>query len=252
MVWFKVDDGLAFHHKALIAGNAALGLWVRAGAWCGQHETDGHVPSKVAETLGTPAQAARLVKAGLWVETDHGYLFHDWSIWNPTSAQLEASRKKTAKKVQNFREKRRKKNADILETRRSEGQVTGNATGSEPGYPGSGSVVDISTGRTVVAVRESATSSQNSQQRGTRLPEPFPVTAEMVAWARANCPHVDGRYETDKFCDYWRGKTGASATKKDWEGTWRNWLRRAEETIAANGHRKSTTDDRVTQALLLE
>ena len=31
--WFKVDDNLALHPKVLGAGNAAMGMWVRAGSW---------------------------------------------------------------------------------------------------------------------------------------------------------------------------------------------------------------------------
>lgn len=30
MVWFLVDDNLAFHDKVTKAGNAAMGAWVRA------------------------------------------------------------------------------------------------------------------------------------------------------------------------------------------------------------------------------
>ena len=33
MPWFNVDDGFAFHRKAVRAGNAAIGLWTRAGSW---------------------------------------------------------------------------------------------------------------------------------------------------------------------------------------------------------------------------
>ena len=41
MAWFKVDDKLAFHPKVLTAGNTAIGLWVRAGAWSAdQLQTD--------------------------------------------------------------------------------------------------------------------------------------------------------------------------------------------------------------------
>lgn len=29
MPWFRVDDDFALHPKAIAAGNAALGLWVR-------------------------------------------------------------------------------------------------------------------------------------------------------------------------------------------------------------------------------
>jgi hypothetical protein len=68
-----------------------------------------------------------------------------------------------------------------------------------------------------------------ARERGTRLPDDFAVTAELVAWASENTPGIDGRYETAKFVDYWRGKTGQAATKLDWPGTWRNWMRKAHE-----------------------
>ena len=57
MPWFKVDDNLAFHHKVVAAGNAAMGLWVRAGAMCAQQLTDGFVPDHMVNTLGSKALA---------------------------------------------------------------------------------------------------------------------------------------------------------------------------------------------------
>jgi len=49
----------------------------------------------------------------------------------------------------------------------------------------------------------------------------------MVEWARTNAPGINGKFETDKFIDHWRAKTGRDATKLDWVGTWRNWMRNA-------------------------
>lgn len=67
--------------------------------------------------------------------------------------------------------------------------------------------------------------------RATRIPANFKVTPEMRAWFDANIgPHVNGKIETDKFRDYWTAKSGAGATKTNWEATWRNWMRRASES----------------------
>lgn len=96
MTWFKVDDGLAFHTKTLEAGNAAMGLWVRAGAASARELTDGFVPTRLARQLGTPAEARRLVAAGLWLEVDGGYQFHEWEQANPTRAEVEDRRSKRA------------------------------------------------------------------------------------------------------------------------------------------------------------
>lgn len=92
MPWFKVDDNLAMHAKAVEAGNAALGLWVRAGSWASQQLTDGFVPSWVVRTMGTPAQAKSLVRARLWREVDGGYSFWQWEDRQPTREAVEADR----------------------------------------------------------------------------------------------------------------------------------------------------------------
>lgn len=92
MPWFKVDDAFAFHPKVIAAGNAAAGLWVRAGSWASQQLTDGHIPTEIARTLGRPAEIQRLVNAGLWMKNGDGWDFHEWSTHNPTRAEVTANR----------------------------------------------------------------------------------------------------------------------------------------------------------------
>lgn len=69
----------------------------------------------------------------------------------------------------------------------------------------------------------------NGARRGSRLPDAFIVTAEMREWATENVPEVDLRDQTARFCDYWRDQSGARALHLDWVGTWRNWMRRAND-----------------------
>lgn len=89
MAWLKVDDQLAFHPKVMEAGNSAMGLWVRAGAWCAANLTDGQLPANMIGTLGAQRRHARsLVESGLWVETETGYAFHDWGEFQPTKAEV--------------------------------------------------------------------------------------------------------------------------------------------------------------------
>lgn len=78
-------------------------------------------------------------------------------------------------------------------------------------------------------IGEEKTSSSLPRKRGTRIPDDFTVTADMVEWARERCPHVDGRAETEKFINYWQAKSGRDATKVDWSATWRNWMLNAAE-----------------------
>lgn len=99
MVWFRVDDVLPFHARVIEAGNAAMGLWVRAGALSAGQLTDGFITTATARTLGTMKEIKRLVDVGLWLEVEGGYQFHAWAEdgtgtkRQPTRAEVESQRK---------------------------------------------------------------------------------------------------------------------------------------------------------------
>jgi hypothetical protein len=115
VTWFKVDDCLHAHKKAMRAGTEAMGLWVLAGSWAADQLTDGWVPqyavprwSPIADEL-----AARLVSAGLWVEGEHdgdkGWWFHEWEERQPTRVEVTARRKADADRRARWREDRKRK-----------------------------------------------------------------------------------------------------------------------------------------------
>ena len=106
MPWFRVDDNLDQHPKADAAGNKALGLWVRAGSYSARLLTEGFIPkAQVARLGGSPADAARLVEAGLWEAAPGGYRFHEWEERQPTKVQVEADRAAAAERQRRAREK---------------------------------------------------------------------------------------------------------------------------------------------------
>lgn len=93
MTWFKVDDRLAHHPKVMQVGNAAMGLWVRAGSWCAAHLTDGHVPTDLLATFGGKrSDADRLVKAGLWIAEPDGWRFRDWLEYQPSAHDVKLAK----------------------------------------------------------------------------------------------------------------------------------------------------------------
>lgn len=95
-----------------MAGNAALGLWVRAGAWCGANLTDGALPKHMIGTFGAQARdAKKLVSVGLWVEIENGYQFHEWSKMQPSKAEVEAEREANRQRQKEWRERNKKRNA---------------------------------------------------------------------------------------------------------------------------------------------
>jgi hypothetical protein len=69
---FVVSPDLPAHARAMRAGNAALGLWVRSGAWTAS-TGETLIPEPVALLLGTRGQIRRLLDAELWTPYLDGY-----------------------------------------------------------------------------------------------------------------------------------------------------------------------------------
>src|SRR5690606_39594254 len=101
MAWFKVDDRLPTSRKLIRIPRskraAAVGLWTLAGAWSAHDLTDGFVPAYMIEEWGADeAHAAALVEAGMWERSerdgDDGYMFVNWSEYQPMRAEVEAKR----------------------------------------------------------------------------------------------------------------------------------------------------------------
>lgn len=93
------------HAKALRAGNAALGLWLRCGSYAAQHLTDGFIPHEVAALYGPASQRKKLVEVGMWDVAPSGYQMHDFGEYNPTSEQVRAERWASAERQRRGRQK---------------------------------------------------------------------------------------------------------------------------------------------------
>ena len=104
--------------------------------------------------------------------------------------------------------------------------------------------------RTTSLTSTPLSTSGGSHTRGTRIPVPFEVTPEMVAWARERTPLVDGARATERFVNHFMAKTGRDATKRDWIATWRNWLLK-DQADAELRPTKLTPEQRLQQTLSL-
>jgi hypothetical protein len=114
MTWFRIDDKFGEHPKVRRLAKdrvAAVGLWTLCGIWCADNTSDGFVPSEVVRRHDPRLRLAkRLVEVGLWHEStsqdEVGFEFHQWSEHQPTRAEVELRRKKTAAKVAAWRAKK--------------------------------------------------------------------------------------------------------------------------------------------------
>ena len=125
MTWFKIDDKFHAHPKVIAAGNAAIGLWTRCGAWSADQRQEGFVPEQIARMYGTKAEIDRLTRCRMWYPEDGGYVLRDWLEYNPSNEQIEATRAKRSRAG-------RKGGIKSGETRRGEANGEANAEANAP------------------------------------------------------------------------------------------------------------------------
>jgi hypothetical protein len=266
MPWALLDVGFHDHPKVLALLDepdalAAIGLWTLVLAWAKGHcdpdspASAGSVPPGLLRRLGGDDHlASLLVKAGLWREAPDGsgWIIHEFAGWQ----QLEAWRVKRETGRKGGRPRRSEPSGNhmveqkvtISQSHDMTGQSTtgsSKSSGSSSAEGGAGGVPTCpgTTARGTPCTKPPrpgspyCSSHDPKTPKSTRLPDEFSVTREMVAWARKEVPAVDGRAETRKFEDYFRSASGSVARKTDWEATWRNWMRKADERGRSNGYR---------------
>lgn len=129
------------HPKMVRANNVSGGelaevLWSRGLDYVNEHGTDGFIPTGAPEILCPTKTAARikgLVAAGLWVEVDGGWAYHDYTDWNRRQAELN----ELAKAKSEAKSRAGKKGAAVRWGKRlhrpEDGTTDGTANGSTHG-----------------------------------------------------------------------------------------------------------------------
>lgn len=96
MTWLKIDDGFAQHPKIEELSDGAFRLHVAAMAYAARNLTDGFIPSRTALRLthtAKPKHLKELTEVGLWDQGgDDGWMIHDYLLYNPSRAHVEAER----------------------------------------------------------------------------------------------------------------------------------------------------------------
>lgn len=73
--------------------------------------------------------------------------------------------------------------------------------------------------------------SSKLEKNSTHLNSDFKPNPESWLVMQEHFPHIDLKLETHAFIDYWTSKTGSGSMKKDWDATWRNWIRSAHKRM---------------------
>ncbi len=228
MSWFKVDDKLHSHPKALRAGLEAMGLWVLAGAHCASYGTEGRVDLPTISRLSGDVRrakslASRLVLAGLWRTSGADlWEFHDWLDHNLTADEEAERRKKYAASG-------RAGGLRSGQVRRTNAEANAEANASRVDEANAEANVKPVPSRPVPILKKERESEQRASappaSRGSRLPDgwtPKPETIRRFAQREG----VDATAAIEPFCLYWQAKAGAGATKVDWNKTFCSWVLR--------------------------
>jgi hypothetical protein len=117
VTWFKLDDQFPNHPKVRKAGDAAAWLYVCGGCYCAQYLTDGFIPKVVVPSLTAIRkpleQASMLVAFDLWHDRGDEFEVHDYLVYNPTRAKVEAEREAARLRAANGGKSSRKVRAKL-------------------------------------------------------------------------------------------------------------------------------------------
>ncbi|MFB7866969.1 hypothetical protein [Streptomyces sp. NPDC056069] len=111
MPWVRLDDRFPTHRKVALLSDRAFRLYVSALCWSSENLTEGRILEKelplVARVRGHKAAAAELESAGLWDRAEVGWVIHDFLVYNPDRARVQADRQANAARQQAFRDRKK-------------------------------------------------------------------------------------------------------------------------------------------------
>lgn len=219
MTWHRSDDGFPEHPKCDALAehfgddwatcNVAFATWHHMGCDCAARRTDGVFnASRAHRVVRAPREVidralAGLLKVGLLDKHRDGFVFHDWAVYQPTRAELDAERAAKTERQKRWRENHPK----------NRGAVDGGVDASRDGH------VDASTRRLTDNGRRVASASVDggvdaapSRPVPTR-PDPegesrAPAREEPTPSAHGPATTATGRSLLDAF----RDATGSRAT----------------------------------------
>lgn len=263
MGWVRVSDDFYDHPKFDTVGPLGIAMWISGLAWCNRNLSDGVIPRSAVvrlldwEGVGSVLEKAdsrngdrngvsnaprnsdvaaevaqMLVDADLWSPTETGYEVLGYLKYQRSAEQIKAEAKGNAARQARWRESRKDSE--------SNGERNAVTNGSVTGAPNPNPNVEKKTSSS------SAAKPKTTPNRGTRVPDPFPLDEPLKAWFATNCPGVNGKHEHEKFMNYWRAKAGRDGIKVDWPATWKNWMLTALERLpsqaaTANGRQRAST-----------
>lgn len=245
-------------------------LLVTAFAYCGKNLTDGEfVPGVIyRKACVDPEIGKHLIAAGLWHEAGHDcpkcpqpgdrkLISHDYLEHQRSKEEAQTLRSARSDAGAKGAEKRwaAKRAADAAKVPDPDSgmakamalaiangsQVDGKPMAEEEveeeelHNPPTGGLGGRGASTAPGDASQQAAPPKKKRNVGTRLPDGWLPPPKLVEEMRIELPDFDTRAEHPRFVDHWRAATGRTATKLDWEATWRNWMRTANDRLRPRG-----------------
>ena len=127
--WGKLYGSLCLHPKWLATPAEGRALWTSALSYCMVIGSDGDIPEAVLPMLNAPGadvatSVEHLLNSGLWVRTEKGYAFHDWSEHQQTVEERKSVRAKRSEAGKASAEARRRAKSEPGENASSTSDAT--------------------------------------------------------------------------------------------------------------------------------
>lgn len=227
MAWIESHDELPTHPKTAklsrrlgVSKPTAVGHLHFLWWWCLTHRPDGVLCDMDADEIadaagweGDPVLFLDALVAAGWLDNTGGSpAVHDW--WDGAG--------KTIKRRKFATERQRKARDSQPEPDQSHDSHT-DVTRDTRASHGADSDSDSDSDKT-----QEQDQHRVSRKRATTLPEGWTPGPEPDL-VKAVGGEVAARRELAKFRDYWIAQGGQKGRKKDWQATWRNWLRNSNE-----------------------
>lgn len=257
------------HPKIVGLTDAAFRLLIDAWCYCSRYLTDGKIDKTSMKRLGDVRTIRVLIKAGLIVETGSTFEMHDYLLHQRSRQQVEDAKRRVREGgARGGRQRAINQGQTLHGGAKPPLKASAKPPLSLPLSPGlansqaqalslaQASPKQETDTKTRLKTQDSnqhltndevllvGTTTQKPVRRATRLPDHWRPSDTASAWAVAQgIPPTLCHTELPKFRDYWHAKAGPNATKLDWDGTWRNWMRTAlERAPTTNGTRPTATD----------
>lgn len=234
--WARFTTNFADSPKVAALSAEAFRTLVEMILWARQELTDGVLPQYIVHRRWNAECIAELLhnhrdRPSLTRTEDGDYLIRDFLEHQESREQVESRKaRKSAAARKRWEKKRAPEDASS-----NAGCITGSSANN---YAEEEEEEEIEVLRTSIPP---VVPPSTSTARGSRLPEGWEPSENLVAWTRTNAPAAATNTEVERFRDYWTAQPGARGRKVSWDATWRNWARRRQDDATQrSGYRSQT------------